>query len=112
MATLPGFLPSYLDSLSLCWPYLSVPVSLVAPPTISICPSESAFPVWPLTLSLTDSVSVPPPSLYMLSCVSLLLMSSAIFFVLVGFSFLSFHFSVTDFLFISQSFYIRISASD
>lgn len=51
MPTLPGFLPSCLGSLPLCWPCLSIPVSLVPASTISICPSESAFQSWSLSLS-------------------------------------------------------------
>lgn len=76
MPTLPGFRPSCLDSLPLGGPCLSIPVSLVAPLTTSIRPSESAFQSGLCHfLSLTESVSVPPLSLYMLFCVSLLLVS-------------------------------------
>ena len=53
MPTLPGFLLSYLDSLPLCWPCLSIPVSLVTPMSISICPPESAPQSWSLPLAIS-----------------------------------------------------------
>lgn len=99
MPTLPGLPPSCLDLLPLCLPcshphpsrvpasecaYVLGSVSDVVHVSISICPSESAFQSWSLSLTLSHRFCLYLSISISVHSVSLHLMNSAIFFILVS----------------------------